>query len=311
MTAPAVAVGVDVGASGIRVATQSSVAAFDDPLPRLNGHVDVGELVKLVAARVRSSSPGIGESLEVIAVGMAGFPDLVDSPEQLARALGSELSASRVVLAGDAYTSHVGALGYASGTVVAAGTGVISLGTDHATVWTRSDGWGLLLGDEGGGAWIGRNGLIAALRAADGRRGGSSLLLEALRERFGTEEKLVRELYGSLASSSLLGQFAPAVAAAASVGDQAACAIWEEAGAHLAASAIAASRGVGNLFSWAGGAFAAGDVLLDPFRAALLNEFPDADLRTPLGSSVEGALILAQLGAIESRPPFVEQFITG
>ena len=56
---------------------------------------------------------------------------------------------------------------------VAAGTGLIAIGTD-LTRWRRADGWGHLLGDCGSGAWIGRAGLEAALRAYDGRPGGSA-----------------------------------------------------------------------------------------------------------------------------------------
>ena len=42
--------------------------------------------------------------------------------------------------------------------------------------WARADGWGTLLGDDGGGYWIGRAGLASALRARDGRGGSAELL---------------------------------------------------------------------------------------------------------------------------------------
>jgi N-acetylglucosamine kinase-like BadF-type ATPase len=76
-------------------------------------------------------------------------------------------------------TAYAGALGQSPGGVVAAGTGLIALGTDLDTR-RRADGWGHLLGDCGGGAWIGRAGLEAALRAHDGRAGGSRPLLERM-----------------------------------------------------------------------------------------------------------------------------------
>lgn len=90
----------------------------------------------------------------------------------------------RLALAADAVTAYAGAVGQLPGAVVAGGTGMIALGTD-LTSWRRADGWGHLLGDSGGGAWIGRAGLDAAMRAHDGRRGGSAPLLARLEAVFG------------------------------------------------------------------------------------------------------------------------------
>ncbi|KOG91913.1 ATPase, partial [Streptomyces varsoviensis] len=69
--------------------------------------------------------------------------------------------------------AYAGALGQRPGAVVAGGTGMIAIGSDLSREggWRRADGWGHLLGDLGGGAWIGQAGLTAALRAHDGRTG--------------------------------------------------------------------------------------------------------------------------------------------
>lgn len=309
------AVGIDVGASGIRMVLLidgvRSAVARDEPLPRLNGHVDVEALALLLGTTLRAELAADASRIDALAIGMAGYPDLVDSPQRMADALMARLGAHRVVLAADAYTSHVGALGYRSGTVVAAGTGVIALGTDHARTWSRADGWGLLLGDQGGGAWIGRRGLVAAMHAADGRSGGSALLLDALTARFGATDRLVRDLYASSNPSTLLGQFAPAVAEAARSGDRIARGIWREAGRHLAVAAIAAARDVGPVYSWAGGVFAARDLVLEPFRSELLAARPDAELAEPIAASAEGALHLARDGNVRSHAPFVEVFTLG
>ena len=55
----------------------------------------------------------------------------------------------------DAVTSYVGAIGFEPGAVVAAGTGVIALAGDRDGNFARSDGWGYILGDDGGGYYIG------------------------------------------------------------------------------------------------------------------------------------------------------------
>ena len=50
-------------------------------------------------------------------------------------------------------TSYLGAIGFEPGAVVAAGTGVIALAGDRDGNFARSDGWGYILGDDGGG-WL-------------------------------------------------------------------------------------------------------------------------------------------------------------
>lgn len=302
--------GVDVGASGVRVAVRLARgrvdAELDQPLPRHDGHVDVDLLAAAIATTIARATGGADRgTIRVLAVGMAGFPDLVDSPSRLGTAIGARLGAHRVLIASDALTTHLGALGNLPGTVVAAGTGVIALGTDHVDRWRRVDGWGLLLGDDGGGAWVGRTGLAAALRAVDGRRDGSPLLLESLRARFGSEDDLVRAVYSANSPSYVLGQFAPSVAEAARSGDAIARSIWHEAGRHLASAALAASE-PGDRFSWGGGIFGVGDLLLDPFVSAIRAAQPDAILTPPAGSSLDGALRLAAAEGVVDHASFVK-----
>jgi N-acetylglucosamine kinase-like BadF-type ATPase len=303
-------VGFDVGASGIRgiVEFEGGQRKFQSerPLPRKRGRVHVDQLSGVLA---ESAGDAI-HPFDVICIGMAGLPDLVDAPERLAGLIAHDLGALTVVLAGDAVTTHIGALEFAAGTVIAAGTGVVALGTDYEQCWRRADGWGALLGDEGSGAWIGRRGLTAALRARDGR-GGSTVLLERMVDEFGSVENAVDAIYSSKSPSYPLGRFAPVVAASAEEGDEISRAIWHEAGTLLAQTAVAASAEVGNQFSWGGGLFESGELLLAPFRAELHNLRPQAVLTEPAGASVDGALRLARAqrdGFEISRPPFIEVY---
>ena len=64
------------------------------------------------------------------------------------------------------------------------GTGVVALAVGADGALRTADGWGPLLGDEGGGAWIATTGLRAALRALEGR-GPATELADAARARFG------------------------------------------------------------------------------------------------------------------------------
>lgn len=55
------------------------------------------------------------------------------------------------------------------GIVTIVGTGSIALGNPAKKSMVRCGGWGIELDDEGSGAWIGREGLTAVVRALDGR----------------------------------------------------------------------------------------------------------------------------------------------
>jgi N-acetylglucosamine kinase-like BadF-type ATPase/TusA-related sulfurtransferase len=268
--APRVA-GVDVGASGIRVRLGEATVVS----PRRGG---------ALLDELRAAWPGGG--VAAVAVGMTGLLTLTGDPERLQRELAA-LCRAPVLLASDVLTSHVGALGLEPGAVVAAGTGAVALGTDLRGCWARSDGWGHLLGDDGGGAWIGAAGLRAALRAHDGRAGGSPALLERVVARFGPPDTLPAQLYPHADVARRLAAFAPDVAAA---GDSVAAAIVAEAGRRLAGTAAAALHpSLPRRVSWAGGLWRLPG-LLDAFLAAL-----DAEPVEPAGDALDGAVALARL----------------
>jgi len=75
------------------------------------------------------------------------------------------------------------------GIVLIAGTGSIALGQDRHGKSARAGGWGYLIGDEGGGYDLGRLGIRAAARAADGR-GLQTALLPMLLAHWGVEQPL-------------------------------------------------------------------------------------------------------------------------
>jgi N-acetylglucosamine kinase-like BadF-type ATPase len=188
--------------------------------------------------------------LSAVAVGAAGMATLGDGLRaELPGALAAELGVRRLALAADGVTAYAGALGQRPGAVVAAGTGMIALGTDLGT-WRRADGWGHLLGDCGGGAWIGRAGLDAAMRAYDGRRGGSAALLALAEERFGPVAGLPARIYPRTDRPAVLASFAPDVARAA-LDDSVAAGILREAAAHIAEAAAVKWRSRAACSRWA------------------------------------------------------------
>jgi N-acetylglucosamine kinase-like BadF-type ATPase len=254
--------------------------------------IDAGHLMAQLVplARELAAETGIGR-FTTVAVGAAGLATLGDALRaELPGALARELGARRVALAADAVTAYVGALGVRPGAVVAAGTGLIAVGTDLIR-WRRADGWGHLLGDCGGGAWIGRAGLEAALRAYDGRRGGSAALLARAQERFGPVAGLPGALYPRPDRAAVLASFAPDVAACAD-GDPVSAGILREA-ARQVADAAAAVRPDGAPVSVTGGLLKLGDAFAVPLEEELAERLPEARRVAALGDPLDGAARIA------------------
>jgi glucosamine kinase len=82
----------------------------------------------------------------------------------------------------------------------------------------RCGGWGPVIGDEGGGSWIGRRALGVAAASADGREPESSLG-EAICSSLGLEsiERLIP--WAATATPADLGKLAPIVLEVAATGD--------------------------------------------------------------------------------------------
>lgn len=159
--------------------------------------------------------------------------------------------------------------------------------------WRRADGWGHLLGDCGGGAWIGRAGLEAALRAHDGRRGGSAVLLARLEAVFGPADGLPALLYPRTDRAAVLASFAPEVAACAGT-DPVAAGILRDAARGIAETAAAVCPpATGCPVAFTGGLFGIGPPLLVPVREELSRLAPEACPVEAEGGPLDGALRIA------------------
>lgn len=326
--------GVDSGGSGVRFAlgraeagAPAEVLSSDEPVRTGPAGIDAGHLLgQLVPAALELLARTGAERVAAVAVGAAGMASLGDGLRaKLPPALAGALGVRRIALAADAVTAYAGALGQRPGAVVAAGTGMIALGTD-LTRWRRADGWGHLLGDCGGGAWIGRAGLEAAMRAHDGRRGGSAALRERAEALFGPAPELPGLLYPRSDRPAVLASFAPEVARCAA-SDPVAASILREAARNIAESAAAVcpdgpAGGPGAApagghsthgstgesvnesvsdceVALTGGLFRVGDALLVPVREELAALAPHARTVPAAGDPLAGALLIASALARE------------
>ncbi|MFF0754159.1 N-acetylglucosamine kinase [Streptomyces sp. NPDC004267] len=304
-------VGVDSGGSGLRIALARAGDGTDEagrlletvtlrePVRTGPGGIDAGQLLDRLlpaveAMRERAGERAGDEPVRAVAVGAAGMATLGDRLRaELPGALERAWGVRRLALAADAVTAYAGALGQRPGAVVAAGTGLIALGTDLSG-WRRADGWGHLLGDCGSGAWIGRAGLEAALRAHDGRRGGSTALLARAEERFGPAAGLPGELYPRTDRAAVLASFAPDVAACAVAGDPVAEDVLARAATHIAEAAAAVLPvGTEGEVALTGGLLKLGEPLLAPLRAELRALLPTAREVAAAGDPLAGAVMVA------------------
>ncbi|MCL7426595.1 BadF/BadG/BcrA/BcrD ATPase family protein [Streptomyces sp. YS415] len=291
---------VDSGGSGLRVVVgtveRGVLAQRESREPVRTGArgIDAGHFMEQLVPLVRESAAEARLApLHTAAIGAAGLATLGDGLRaELPAALRREFGIRRVALVADAVSAYTGALGSRPGAVLAAGTGLIAVGTDLER-WRRADGWGHLLGDCGGGAWVGRAGLEAALRAYDGRPGGSSGLLARAEELFGPMPGLPGQLYPRADRPAVLASFAPEVAACAE-GDPVAAGILREAARHMAESAAAVCPAEGEpRVALTGGLFKMGDPLLVPLEAELSRRLPHARRVAADGDPLLGAVRIA------------------
>jgi N-acetylglucosamine kinase-like BadF-type ATPase len=226
------------------------------------------------------------EGVEVVALGLTGFPQEPTAARQLAAGIADVLQAREVRLTQDMVTAHAGALPGGYGVVVAGGTGLVCLAVDRDGSWHKVDGDGYLFGDAGSAFAIGRAGLVAVQRARDGRGQATALAETAL-------EPIA--LYSSPTLVDDVARFAPEVLRRAAAGDPVAQSIVAGAATDIAETiATAIDRLAGHEpvpVACVGGLFAgAGEQLTEPLSALLPKR---ANLTEPAGNSLDGAERLA------------------
>lgn len=269
----------------------------------------VGQFLLDLAERAAQASGS--PELDVIAGGMTGVHGHPQDPSDLIGPLREAFGTRRLILADDALTSYLGARGEREGVIAAVGTGLVALGYGPDAHAARVDGAGAMIGDEGSGWWIGRQGLIAALSASDGRRPGSQQLLAAAEERFGPIEGLPALIAAAPSPIASVAGFATAVAEAAREGDDVAQAIWAQAGGHIASAVAAAATraGLGPTcdYTLLGGIAAATDLLEPALTRRLAEDFPRSTRTAPAGTSLDGAERLAHLDTLEPLFPLATE----
>jgi glucosamine kinase len=212
--------------------------AISGPANYVAGEADrvVANVTVVVQQAVQSS--GASLPIESLWLGLAGI-DRPGAREAIADRLAS--LAREVRLTNDAELLF-GAFPDEAGIVLIAGTGSIALGQDRHGKTTRAGGWGYLIGDEGSGYDLGRRGIRAAAKAADGR-GLQTSLLPALLAHWGLEQPLqiIDRVYRER-DETVIADCAQLVFQAAAAYDPVAVRLVQSGAAELASAAGAVEK---------------------------------------------------------------------
>ncbi len=241
--------------------------------------------------------------LEAIGLGLTGISEQHSPEAERVRALVAETFAPRVVVVeNDAYTALLGAHAGGPGVVAISGTGSIVCGVNARGEIQRAGGWGWLLGDEGSALWIGRCGLMAALRAVD-EIGPPTALVDGFRRHFQIRDMLdVKPLvYRSDFGARGFAALAAVVSAAASADDAVARAVIASGGAALAELVAVVVRRLGPdaglPVAPVGGAFEHVHGLGDNFTRELNRLAPGCHVVDAQAPPMHGAALMASRAA--------------
>ncbi len=304
--------GVDGGASKTAaLVTDENGAPLGTGLAGGSNHLRVG-----IEAATRNIERAVNIALvdagmpirevEYAYCGIAGS-DHPDHHERVVEALRVFFPRGNFIVDTDARIALTGAVGFGSGVVIIAGTGSVAFGRNLESAEARAGGWGPIIGDEGSGYAIARDGLSAIVRAYDGRNP-KTIMTDMLCRDYGMCDPadLPRFVYAATTRTDDIARYGKLVIEAANGGDEVALQILERAGRELGQCVLACARRLSILnepfpVAYVGGAFHAGDLLLDPMTRVITADARGAKVGPPLHTPVEGAAMMAVKAASVPR----------
>jgi N-acetylglucosamine kinase-like BadF-type ATPase len=177
-------------------------------------------------------------------------------------------------------------------------------------------GWGYLLGDEGSGYDIGRQALIAVGKEFDGL-GSKTALTPLVLQSLNIEDAALipQVVYRDPAPKLRIAHVCSIAAQAAQGGDLIARQLFSQGGKGLGEMACSIIRrlhlnGPSVVASGVGGVFHTGELIWNPYRQEILQQFPGAEVTPPRFPPVVGALLLAYQNGGERLSPQLLQALS-
>ncbi len=235
--------------------------------------------------------------VSVVSVGVSGA-GRASERNRIEKVLHGLLPRARILVDTDAKIALLGATKGAPGILLICGTGSIVMGMGKDGKTARAGGWGLILGDEGSGAALGKEAVRAVLRAEDGR-GKPTLLKELVLHHFHVHniDDLITRVYRTLPPPRKYAKLWPDLLAVSRKGDRAARAILRQGGEDLAETveAVAARLEFGKTIPLilAGGILGCDSVLRRSLLRRLRSSLPRANVMPAAAPPEIGALLVA------------------
>jgi glucosamine kinase len=255
---------------------------------------DPAATARMLAELVRGALDEAGQDVRLAAL-VAGLAGVGNERERrgVEYALAASGVAERVSIMTDGAFALDGALGGGPGILMVAGTGSVAYGRGEDGRVDRCGGWGMIVGDEGSAWSVGRTGLAAALRAADGR-GPPTRLLARFLELLKLDDARGIPPWAGRAAKSGVAALAVHVVKAAEEGDAVALQLLEREARELACHAVALARG---LEPWSGAvpvAFHGGVLGVELYADVVQNALEEYEyafeLRPSVADAVAGAI---------------------
>lgn len=299
-------VSIDGGQSQIRM-----FVSGEDGIQATQGvsHLESNAIDSVVEA-VRGLWGDRSDHVERLVAGLTTIPATEAEQQELAKRLREVIGAAEVWVCGDQVTSHAGAFAGETGIALSVGTGVACLAIDETDGTHRTfDGAGYLVGDEGGGFWLGQHGIRAALAAHEGRSASTSLTSRVAGELGPLDSAAVR-IHGNSRAVDFIAQTAVVVLAEAEAGDPVASAIVSDAASRLVTTVSAAllflSHRSDVTVAVDGRLLLNDSRLRDQFLLQMERAYPSVSVFETPGSSLDGAIWLSQC----STPGVYDDLIT-
>jgi N-acetylglucosamine kinase-like BadF-type ATPase len=272
--------GIDGGQSGLR-----SVVVRSDGTIHGTGRAGPGGPVLAPGGREALSGSlmaAIGEAMRAHPVpiaaaflGLSGVTAGGRLEQAVQEAAATAVPAERIFVGTDTYAAWAGALALRPGLVALAGSGSGVTGSDGRGEVARAGGWGYLFGDEAGAFGIAREAIRLALLQLD-TGAITTKLGQLISTHFGLSSvaEVPKALYAGEIDLRRVADLTPALAAAASNGDEALAGLFTSA-AHVLAQQLVQVAGrltwEHGRAEWAavGGVFQSGPLLVDQIVADL------------------------------------------
>ena len=294
-----ISIGIDGGGSSLRVGifTENMECLHLHELaetanPSIIGFEQVERLLRSSVLKTLETVPVKPTEIQYVGAGMAGA---AQATEWLKKTLASILPHSKIIVAPDYEIALIGAHGKRYGILILSGTGSSACGINDSGESAHSGGWGYLIGDEGGGYWLGLETLKAVARAADGREEKTELYQQTFDHlKIFHPDDLISWTYNPERTNRKIAQISELVLAVASSGDPVASKIVESGAEHLYQlySNLVKRLDFANPPVMFAGGLLSSDTLL---QKLLIQKIGLKNVPCPKYSPVEGAALMAQL----------------